>query len=301
MYRAVIKELMLRGICLEENVCLADCSTFRIGGKCPLALFPKSAEELKFCVEVLNSKSIRYRVIGRGSNILFSDKGFCGALIFTKKMCSVRAAGECGIYADAGASLECISSLAKKRSLTGAEFMHGIPGSCGGAVVMNAGAYGGEVSQALKYSVCYDSDKNIFFRLDNADHGFAYRHSIFAEKPSFVVLGAYFEFSKGDAKAIEEKMRSNMASRREKQPLEYPNAGSVFKRPQNDFAARMIDECGLKGRSVGGAEVSTKHAGFIINCGGATAEDVIALSELIRNKVRERFGVTLQYEIQYVE
>ncbi len=301
MDRSVIKEFVLKGICLEENICLADHSTFKIGGKCPLAIFPKNEDELRYSVSRLTCRGVRYRVIGRGSNILFSDKGFDGALIFTKKMCTVKPVGSCGIYADAGATLECIASQAKKMSLTGAEFMHGIPGSCGGAVVMNAGAYGGEVSQVLNYSICYDTKKNVFFKLDNADHGFSYRHSIFSENPSFIVLGAYFELQKGSAGAIEEKMHGNMVSRREKQPLEYPNAGSIFKRPPNDFAARMIDECGLKGCRIGGAEVSQKHAGFIVNRGGATATDVLALSEFIRERVKERFGVTLQYEIQYVE
>ena len=166
---------------------------------------------------------------------------------------------------------------------------------------MNAGVYGGEISEGLIFSDCYDVKKNAFLRLEKSEHKFSYRHSIFAEAPDLIVLGSYFEFPKGDAKAIEEKMRDNMASRKAKQPFEYPNAGSIFKRPKNDFAARMIDECGLKGRSLGGAMVSTKHAGFIINRGGATARDVLELSEFIREQVKARFGVELQYEIQYIE
>ena len=301
MHEIIMKELMLRGICFEENVCLSEYSTFKIGGICPLAIFPQSSEEMVCSIGILNSFGLRYKIIGRGSNVLFADKGFDGALIFTKKMCSVRMVGDCGIYAESGTSLECIASLARKHSLTGAEFMHGIPGSCGGAVVMNAGAYGGEISESLIFSDCFDVKKNVLLRLEKNEHGFSYRHSVFVGAQDLIVLGSYFEFQKGDAIAIEEKMKENMASRKAKQPLEYPNAGSIFKRPKNDFAARMIDECGLKGHSVGGAMVSPKHAGFIINQGGATAKDVLELSEFIRDQVKARFGVELQYEIQYVE
>ena len=299
--KRVACELANRGICFVENVCLAKHSTLRIGGVGRLAVFPKTVEQFKESIEIVKGNNLKHVIVGRGSNLLFSDKGYDGAIIFTEKINSVRRLADGVIYADAGATLEMIAAMAKKNSLSGAEFMHGIPGSCGGAVFMNAGAYGGEISNVLEYSDYYDTETGKFGRLDRCEHNFSYRHSIYCEKRSLAVIGACFHFEKGDRCEIEKKMCENMKSRKEKQPLEYPNAGSIFKRPVNGIAAKMIDECGLKGRCVGGAEVSTKHAGFIINKGGATAKDILELSRIIRETVKDKFGVELEFEIQYVE
>ena len=285
----------------EKNALLSNHSTFKIGGECALAVFPKSREELTLAVKTLKAHGIRYRVIGKGSNILFSDSGYDGALVFTGKMRGVRLLDDGTVYADAGATLKSVANFALKNSLSGLEFAHGIPGSVGGAVYMNAGAYGGEVSGALRYSDYYNAKTGEINRMDNSEHGFSYRHSIFANNRDFIVLGACFELKPGDGDEIKSLMDENAIKRRQKQPLRYPNAGSTFKRPPNAFAAQMIDECGLKGLTVGGAQVSEKHAGFIVNKGGATANDVLSLIDEVKRRVAEKYGVELELEIEYVE
>lgn len=294
-------ELTLKKIESEKSVSLSNHSTFKIGGECALAVFPKDKKELIFALEVLSSHGIRHKVIGRGSNILFSDNGYNGALIFTNKMCDVCLLDDKTVYANAGATLKSVANLAFRHSLTGLEFAHGIPGSVGGAVYMNAGAYGGDISGILKYTDYYNVKTGELGRMDNTEHAFAYRHSIFADNKDVIILGSCFELSTGDADEIKRIMDENAHKRREKQPLEYPNAGSTFKRPTNAFAAQMIDECGLKGLTVGGAQVSEKHAGFIVNKGGATSRDVLDLIDEIKRRVNEKYGVELEPEIEYVE
>ena len=294
-------EFILNRIEVERDALLSNHSTFKIGGACALAVFPKDKDELIRSIEILSAHEIKHRVIGRGSNILFSDSGYDGALIFTNKMCGTRLLDGNNIYADAGATLKSVANFAYKKSLAGLEFAHGIPGSVGGAVYMDAGAYGGEIADVLKYSDYYNAKTGECGRMDAPEHSFSYRHSIFADKKELIILGSCFELKSADASEIKRVMDENAQKRREKQPLEYPNAGSTFKRPPNAFAAQMIDECGLKGLSVGGAQVSEKHAGFIVNKGGATSADVLMLVEEVKVRVAERFGVVLELEIEYVE
>ena len=294
-------EFVLNKIDAERGVSLANHSTFKIGGNCALAVFPKSSEELKIALQTLKKYGIKHRVIGRGSNILFSDKGYDGALIFTNKMCEIRRENDVTVYAEAGATLKSAANFAYKNSLSGLEFAHGIPGSCGGGVYMNAGAYCGEISGVLKYSDYYNVETGELGRLDNSEHNFTYRHSVYVDRKELIILGACFELKAGERGAIKVVMDENALKRRQKQPLEYPNAGSTFKRPPNSFAAQMIDECGLKGFTVGGAQVSEKHAGFIVNKGGATALDVLGLVAKVKEKVAEKYGVELETEIEYVE
>ncbi len=289
------------GIELKENIMLSEYSTLKIGGACRLAVFPKTADELKTAVDILQKSGVKHDIIGHGSNILFSDRGYDGTLVFTCKLNELKLISDTKIYAGAGAGLSSVSSLALKNSLSGAEFMHGIPGSCGGAVYMNAGAYGGEISSILKYSEHYDISTGKFVMLSNAENKFSYRSSIYQTNKELLITGACFELRRGNADEIKALMAENMQKRREKQPLEYPSAGSAFKRPQNGYAAQMIDECGLKGMSVGGAQVSEKHAGFIINIGGATSDDVLKLMNTVKEKVYEKFGVELEPEIQYIK
>ncbi len=284
-----------------ENISLKAYSTFKIGGSCPLGVFPKSADELWATVSTIHEYCGIYAVIGNGSNILFSDYGFEGVLVFTYKMNGVRMISDTEIYAEAGAKLAIVSSFAQKNGLSGAEFMHGIPGTCGGALYMNAGAYGSEMSNVVKYTDCLNLNTGEIVRLCGDEHGFSYRNSVFQDRKELIVIGTCMELIRGDADAICATMHQNMQKRKASQPLEYPNAGSAFKRPENGFAAKMIDECGLKGYAVGGAQVSEKHAGFIVNVGGATAKDVLELMKVVADKVEKKFGVRLQSEIEFLD
>ena len=205
------------------------------------------------------------------------------------------------IYVECGRPLtELASDTGKRHSLTGLEFTYGIPGSVGGAVYMNAGAYGGEMSNVVVESEYYDTEKDIIVKIDSSSHEFSYRHSIFHDHPEYIILSSTLSLKAGDAEEIFNAMAKNMSSRREKQPLEYPNAGSTFKRPEGHFAGKLIEDAGLKGYSIGGAQVSEKHAGFLINRGGATSSDVLSLMEYIKNTVKEKYGVELESEIIYI-
>ena len=243
-------------------------------------------------------------MIGHGSNILFDGHGFDGAIIFTKYMSDVEyihKPNETLIRVECGRNLtELASDAGKKHALTGLEFAYGIPGSIGGAVYMNAGAYGGEMADVVVESEYYDTEKDTFVTIDAAEHDFSYRHSIFDAHPEHIVISTLLRLKKGDPEEIFNLMSKNMSSRREKQPLEYPNAGSTFKRPVGHFAGKLIEDAGLKGYTVGGAQVSEKHAGFLVNRGGATSNDVLTLMEHIKSVVKEKYDVDLESEIIYV-
>lgn len=293
-----------KGIETKENLPLSRYSSFKIGGECDVAVFPKNNEEFISAINFLTESGVRFDVIGNGSNILFDDKGYRGALLFTQKMNEVQytqtADGELALVGCGKKLTELAGETLKKRGLSGLEFAYGIPGSVGGAVYMNAGAYGGEMSQIVIQSICYNSDARELFTLSAGDHNFSYRHSFFQENKNCFVLSTLLKLSNdADGSALECALK-NMESRREKQPLEYPNAGSTFKRPDGYIAAKLIDDCGLKGLSVGDAEVSAKHAGFFINKGHATSADILELAKIVKERVREKFGVTLELEIIYV-
>ena len=296
----LIKSLDIKEIEYKTNVLTSSLSSFKIGGCCSLAVFPKNKDELVASIREAREKGIKYEVIGKGSNILFSDDGYDGMLVITSHMNQIT--DENGyIYAEAGVHLGVLSGYAAARSLSGLEFAYGIPGSLGGAVFMNAGAYGGEMKDVVVYSDYYDPKTDSFGRFSGEEQKFSYRKSIYSEKNDLVILGGAIKLSKGIESEIRDLMNENMQKRKDKQPLEYPSAGSAFKRPQNDFAARMIDECGLRGCSVGGAAVSEKHAGFVINKGGATSADVKNLMKEVADRVLEKFGVRLESEIRYID
>ena len=240
---------------------------------------------------------ISYHVIGNGSNILFRDGRLSGAFVFTEGLRSIRIEGE-ALYAEAGATLSSVAAKAAEASLGGLEFARGIPGSLGGAVFMNAGAYGGQMSDVTVSTEAYDVDTGKTVTL--TDHGFDYRKSRYMENTSLICLCAELKLARGNREEINEKMRELSVSRRQKQPLEYPSAGSYFKRPEGHFAGKLIEDCGLKGLRVGGAAVSEKHAGFVINLGGATAADILELEERVKNAVLEKFGVTLEREVRVI-
>ena len=293
-------ELIAVGIENKFNMPLAPASTFKIGGACAIAAFPQSREELARTIRFSRALNVRYTVVGKASNILFADNGFDGMIIFTSRMTQITE--ENGfVYAEAGVGLGALATLAAKRALSGLEFAYGIPGSVGGAVFMNAGAYGGEMSDVTVYSDYYDPETDTFGRFLGDEQGFSYRKSVYSSNEKLIILGAAFKLKEGNEEEIRSLMNENMRKRREKQPLEYPSAGSAFKRPEGDFAARLIDECGLKGFSVGGAAVSEKHAGFVINKGNATAKDVQELMNKVSDIVFDKFGIRLESEIKYVK
>ena len=283
----------------EEHACLAQHCTFRIGGTARFLLLPRTAEELIGDIEACRKSGTRYTVIGNGSNLLFSDDGFDGAVIVTAGLDGIRQ-DKNEITADAGASLTRLAAAAQSASLGGLAFAYGIPGTVGGAVFMNAGAYGGEVSSVLRCVTAYDAEHEKILTVPASDCAFGYRHSLFQEQP-LIVLSATFSLTFEDPDAIRAEMDEYMTRRREKQPLEFPSAGSVFKRCEGRFTGQMIEQAGLKGTRIGGAEVSEKHAGFIINRGGATARDVLDLIALIQKTLLEKEGIAPECEIRVIE
>ena len=288
-----------------ENEPLSKHSSFKIGGAARYAILPKNREQLISALNTVRSGGIKFMVVGNGSNLLFDDGGFDGAIIFTKGMNAVEyiySASGTLIRVECGKSLtELASEAGKKHCLTGLEFAYGIPGTLGGAVYMNAGAYGGQMSDVVIETEYFDPASDEIKTVIGDEHGFSYRHSIFAEHPEYVILSSKLELKVGDAEEIFALMSKNMLARKEKQPLEYPSAGSTFKRPGgNLFAGKLIEDSGLKGYTVGGAQVSEKHAGFTVNRGGATSADVLAVIEHTRKTVFEKFGVELECEIIYI-
>lgn len=287
------------GIEWERDCPLAPYSTFRVGGRAKFLLIPDTAQKLTEALHRLKSAGIPAILIGNGSNVVFPDEGIDGAVILTKKIRSAVRSENC-IRAGAGASLSSIASLAGEEGLSGAEFLYGIPGTVGGAVFMNAGAFGGSMDQICVLSEYYDLSTGEVGTFSFDKQEFGVRTSIYEKNPHYAILGAVLELHPGEQSEINRKMGEFLTRRRETQPLEFPSAGSVFKRPEGHFAGKLIEDCGLKGVSVGGAEVSQKHAGFIINRGGATASDIRRLVELIREKVRSETGVTLECEIRFL-
>ena len=298
MEERILKALCEKGIeyITDENVAMR--STFKIGGVSALSVYPKSVCDLCDAVKILKSAGVKYEMIGNASNMLFAFDRYNGALIFTSGINEYSIDGEL-VYASCGTSLVRLANAAKENSLSGLEFASGIPARIGGAIAMNAGAHGSQMSDIVEYTDAFDTES--FEKIRLYDNGFGYRQSVFLKDKSLICLGAKLNLKKGESIAIAEKMKENNEKRRAYQPLELPSAGSYFKRPENDFAGRLIEECGLKGERVGGAEVSPKHAGFIVNVGGASYHDVLSLEKKIKERVASRFGVTLCREVRLVE
>ena len=297
---SLIRELSAGGISACENLPLSKHSSFRIGGNADLAVFPTDEEQLIRSVMLCRERKTPYCVIGNASNVLFPDDGIRGAVIFTGRMRGLTPLPD-GFCADCGVPLAALANAAMEASLTGCEFAQGIPGTVGGAVVMNAGAYGGEMAQIVRETAFFDCRTGARRTVSGEAHRFGYRRSVFSDDPDRVILSVRMTLAPGIREEISERMRTFAACRREKQPLSCPSAGSVFRRPEGHFAGKLIEDCGLKGRSVGGAEVSTVHAGFIVNRGGATARDVRELIAIIRRTVEENTGVRLECEIRFAE
>lgn len=284
----------------REIVSLSNHTTMQVGGIAPVVAYVRSAEEMIIAIREAKNNGVRYTVIGNGSNVIFSDDGFEGLVIVTTDMKKISVEGNL-IKADCGASLTRLAVAAQRASLTGLEFAYGIPGTVGGGVFMNAGAFGGSLSDVVISSVCYDAKNDSIRKIDREEHAFHYRESIYMQNPDYIILGVLLELKAGKIEDIVAQMNENIRTRKEKQPIEYPSAGSVFKRPVGFYAGELIENCGLKGYRIGGAEVSEKHAGFIVNRGGATAEDVMRLISHVKTKVFLEYSVELECEVRYVE
>lgn len=286
----------------EKNVAVNEQmsrhTTFRIGGPADYFVTPSKEEEIEAVIRVCRQYNIPFYIMGNGSNLLVGDKGYRGAVIqIFKKMYSIEVK-ENQIFAQAGALLSKIAAKALKAGLTGFEFASGIPGTLGGALVMNAGAYGGEMKQVLKSSRVMDIHGNIF-TLSAEQMEFGYRTSILAKK-GYIVLSAVIELQSGDKEAIREQMEELRERRVTKQPLEYGSAGSTFKRPEGYFAGKLIEDAGLRGFRIGDAQVSEKHCGFVINRGNATAAEVTELMEQVIRRVEKNSGVHLEPEVKRI-
>ena len=271
-------------------------TTFRVGGVADYYVIPGNKMEATETVRLLLAEGIPYYVLGNGSNVLVSDEGYRGVVVcISKGMDDVNVDGDM-IIAGAGALLSKIATVALANNLTGLEFASGIPGSLGGAIVMNAGAYGGEMKDIVESVELFDTASGKVVRLSNEDMKFAYRNSIVKQHP-YIVLSVSMRLAKGNSEDIRQVMNDLAVQRRQKQPLEYPSAGSTFKRPEGYFAAKLIDDAGLRGYMVGGAQVSDKHCGFVVNKDNAKASDVIALMRHVREVVDSKFGVVLEPEV----
>lgn len=282
----------------QRDVPMKNYTSFKIGGSADLFLMPKNEKQVSGIASFCAENGTPVFVLGKGSNILVSDSGIRGAVIFTGGLNSVELIDSLTVKTGSGLSLMQLCNFALENSLSGLEFAFGIPGTVGGAAFMNAGAYGGEMKDVL-VSCSHVDMRGMCGVLAGEELDLSYRHSAY-EDNGFIVTSAAVRLEKGEKEQIKEKMYGFLARRKEKQPLEFPSAGSTFKRPQGYFAGALIEQCGLKGTSIGGAQVSEKHAGFVINRGGATADDVLRLVELVAQTVEKETGVRLEPEIRFI-
>lgn len=281
---------------IKYNEKMSKYTTMKVGGPCDCIVLPDAISKIKDVIDFCKNENIAFYVIGNGSNLLVKDEGIHGVVIkLGHRFSKIEQNGEY-ILAYSGATMPAISQIAKKNSLKGLEFACGIPGTIGGGVKMNAGAYGSQISDIL-YEVTYMDEKEEIKTIKNKDCSFGYRKSIFTINPKYVILSAKFKLKKGNIDEIENKMKENSLARRAKQPLEYPNFGSVFKRPEGYFVGKLVDDAGLKGYQIGGAQVSTKHTGFIVNVDNATCKDVLDLIEYVQTTVYNKFNVKLTPEV----
>ena len=272
-------------------------TSFRVGGNADIIAFPSTEDELVSLLKKAADGNIPCMIIGNGSNLLVKDCGIQGLVVKTTGMDpKITVDGEI-IRCSAGASLSKLCMAALENSLTGLEFAYGIPGTVGGAIYMNAGAYGGEIKDVLT-SVCHITPDLDVKTVSAEELNLSYRTSFYAKNAGYIISSAEFRLKKGNKDEIKAKMDDLIGRRKDKQPLEFPSAGSTFKRPEGYFAGALIEECGLKGHRIGGAEVSEKHAGFIINRYSGTATDVLDLIEYVKNTVKEKTGVTLEPEVK---
>ena len=287
---------------IEKEEPLSRHSSFRIGGPARRMAFPQTPEQMVLLQSFGLQCQARPLLIGNGTNMLFPDGGLDRLVISARDLDGLELAEgtECDIVAQAGVSLAKLANFACARGLTGLEFAHGIPGSVGGAVSMNAGAYGGEMKDVLQGASILFPEEGVKF-IPCEELSLSYRHSILTDHPDAIVLYAVFRLQKGDSAAIRARMEELMTKRKASQPLEFPSAGSTFKRPTGYYAGALIEQAGLKGFAIGNARVSEKHAGFVINCGHATGKDVRALIAEVQKRVLANSGVMLEPEVKIID
>lgn len=296
----------LREFCLNHQisalwqVAMAEYTSFRIGGVADALLFPSSEDAFLKTLAYLREQKTPFRIIGNATNLLVSDRGFRGVIVTTRHIRSLSLSGF-SVRAACGVPINVLCRRLADASLGGLESLYGIPGSVGGAVFMNAGAFGATVSDRLELVTVYDLENGKTVVLSKRECDFSYRKSIFKEKRNLVILSAAFEVSPAVCENIRERMRDALSVRMERHPTALPSAGSVFLKTEGKSAGELIERAGLMGLRVGGAAVSLKHAGFIVNLGGATAEDVLSLIAYIKKQILEKYGITLETEIEYVE
>ncbi len=283
---------------VKENVKLSSNTTYKVGGIAKVFAFPKNTEKLILLLKMLNKNQIKYKVLGFGSNVIFSDEEYNGVIIKLDEFCEVKI-DDTVVTAGAGVSLVKLAYKAQKEGLTGLEFASGIPGSVGGAIFMNAGAYKSDMGYIVSEVKILTPELEVktFY---NKDLNYKYRSSFLQANPHYICLEATLVLRHGDRVAIKDLMETRRQKRLINQPLEYPSAGSVFRNPEDDFAGRLIENCGLKGYSIGGSKVSEKHANFIINANHATAKDVKNLIDYVHDKVKDETGVDLKIEQEFV-
>lgn len=300
MYQKICEYARSLGCKAVEHEPMDKHISFKLGGKARAFIEPNSEETIIQIVKACQENGLHYAVIGNGSNLLVEDNGFEGVVIHLgADFGQIKQIGEEEIFCQAGANLMKVCRFALEHELSGLEFAYGIPGSAGGAAFMNAGAYGGEMKDVLYQCSHIDASlcKGI---LKGEEMGLSYRHSAYAENGA-IITGLFLKLRKGNAQHIKEKMDELYGRRKEKQPLEYPSAGSTFKRPEGYFAGKLIEDVGLKGTRVGGAVVSEKHAGFVVNVGDATCDDVLRLCAIIHDAVKKEYGVSLEREVKILK
>jgi len=290
---------------IKKNISLVPHTTFKIGGKARYFFNAKSADDLMQAVRLAQKNKMPIFILGGGSNVLVSDKGFDGLVIKVKSPCLSTGRQKSKvksnkIYVDGGVLLSKIVEESIKWELIGLEWAAGIYGTVGGAIRGNAGAFGGSIADLVKTVKVFNTQNLTTKILKNKDCKFEYRDSIFKHNKNLIILSAELKLEKGDRKKSEKLIKEYLAQRKEKQPLEYPSAGSIFKNPKNYSAGYLIEQCGLKGKKIGKAMISTKHANFIVNTGGAKAKDVVKLINLCKQKVKEKFKIKLEEEIEYL-
>lgn len=291
-----------REIFADKNVkfdfLIKEYTNFKVGGLCDVVAFPKSPEEVIDLLKVAKKHNIPTTVLGNLTNLIVRDGGIEGLVILLREnYADIKVEGD-EVTALAGATLQKTANIARDNSLAGMEFAHGIPGSVGGGITMNAGAYDGELKDIVKSVTAITKDFEIR-EFSNEEMKFRYRNSLVQDE-NLVVLSATFKLKYGNKEEINDKMCDLMARRKAKQPLEYPSAGSTFKRPEGYFAGKLIQDAGLKGLTHGGAQISKKHSGFVINIGGATAKDIVELIETVQKIIHDKFGVEIEREVKII-
>lgn len=284
---------------VEENVSLSKYTTYKVGGTALALVYPKSVNKLISLVKLLISSKIKYKVIGNGSNLLFSDKKFDGVIIRLTELTDLEFLSYNKIRVGAGYSLPKLSLLVAKKGLAGLEFASGIPGTVGGAIFMNAGAYKSDMGYIVQ-SVRVLTPECKIITFENREMDFHYRSSFLQKHPEYICLDAVIKLNKGDRELLDEVIKERRARRIESQPLEYPSAGSVFRNPEGNFAGKLIEDLGLKGYRMAGAMVSEKHANFIINYDNATSADIKKLIEYVHDRVMDEYNIDLKIEQEFV-